>query len=299
MTDGQTELNCRLEKSTSENQKTGKITLVLLSTALLMMIAALCIPLPEGMKISLFLAAYLLAGARILADALKNIFSGELFDENFLMSAASIGAFAIGEMPEAVSVMVFYGIGEYLQDSAVAKSKRNIENLMDLRSDYANVKREGVIQCIPPENIVPGEIIVVKPGERVPLDGRVENGTAFLDSRALTGESIPEKVFPGNDILSGVICMDGSLEIRVQKPFSESTVSRILELVRNAAGRKASTEKFITKFARIYTPLVVGAALLVAIVPPLGGFGTFPEWIYKALTFLFISCPCAWFSPFL
>ena len=164
---------------------------------------------------------------------------------------------------------------------------------MDLRSDSANVKRGGGIRNVPPEEVAVGETVVVKPGEKVPLDGSVQSGSAFLDTRALTGESVPRKALPGDAVLSGVICMDGVLEIRVEKPFSESTVSRILELVRNAAGRKASTEKFITKFARVYTPLVVGAALLVALLPPLCGFGTFPEWIYKALTFLIISCPCA------
>lgn len=276
-----------------EKPETMKLTLALLAAALVLTLCAVYAPLPGYGRIALYAAAYLLAGRRVLADAVKNLLGGELFDENFLMSIASIGAFAIGEMPEAVSVMIFYGIGEYLQDSAVAKSRRNIENLMDLRSDSANVKRNGTIQNVPPEEVAVGETVVVKPGEKVPLDGSVRSGSAFLDTRALTGESVPRKALPGDPVLSGVICMDGVLEIRVEKPFSESTVSRILELVRNAAGRKASTEKFITKFARVYTPLVVGTALLVAILPPLCGFGTFPEWIYKALTFLIISCPCA------
>lgn len=276
-----------------ENQDSVKLPLILLGAAAALTAGAVCAPLPERVRLLLFIAAYLLAGWRVLADAGKNIFRGELFDENFLMSVASIGAFAIGEMPEAVSVMVFYGIGEYLQDSAVAKSRRNIESLMDLRSDSANVKRDGKILNVPPESVSVGEVVVVKPGEKVPLDGTVQTGSAFLDTCALTGESVPRKALPGDEVLSGVICLDGVLEIRVERAFPESTVSRILDLVRNAAGRKASAEKFITKFARIYTPLVVGAALLVAILPPLAGFGTFPEWIYKALTFLIISCPCA------
>ena len=276
-----------------EKQDNRKLPLGLLAAAVILTVGALYAPLPGYGKTAVYAAAYLLAGWRVLADAVKNLLGGELFDENFLMSIASIGAFAIGEMPEAVSVMVFYGIGEYLQDTAVAKSRRNIESLMDLRSDSANVKRGGGIQNVPPEKVAVGEIVVVRPGEKVPLDGTVQNGSAFLDTRALTGESIPRKALPGDAVFSGVICMDGVLEIRVEKEFSESTVSRILELVRNAAGRKASAEKFITKFARVYTPLVVGAAFLVAVLPPLCGFGTFPEWIYKALTFLIISCPCA------
>ena len=270
-----------------------KNTLLLLGGALMLTVAAAYTPLPETVRVSVFGVAYLLAGGKVLLAACRNIFKGEFFDENFLMTVASVGAFAIGEMPEAVSVMIFYGIGEYLQDSAVAKSKKNIETLMDLRSDCANVKRDGVVLAVAPETVAPGENIVVKPGEKVPLDGIVQSGSAFLDTRALTGETVPRKVSPQDEVLSGTISTDGVLEIQVTKQFAESTVSKILDLVRNAAERKASAEKFITKFAKVYTPLVVGAALLVAVVPPLAGFGTFSAWIYKALSFLIISCPCA------
>ena len=270
-----------------------KNTLLLLGGALILTVAAASAPFPETVRVSVFGVAYLLAGGKVLLAACRNIFKGEFFDENFLMTVASVGAFAIGEMPEAVSVMIFYGIGEYLQDSAVAKSKKNIETLMDLRSDCANVKRNGVVLAVAPETVAPGETIVVKPGEKVTLDGIVQSGSAFLDTRALTGETVPWKVSPQDEVLSGTISTDGVLEIQVTKQFAESTVSKILDLVRNAAERKASAEKFITKFAKVYTPLVVGAALLVAVVPPLAGFGTFSAWIYKALSFLIISCPCA------
>ncbi len=274
-------------------ERSFRNTLFLLGGALALTVAAVYAPLPETFRVALFGAAYLLAGGNVLLEAVRNIFKGDFLDENFLMALASIGAFAIGEMPEAVSVMIFYGIGEYLQDSAVAKSRRNIEKLMDLRSDYANVRRDGRILTVAPETVALREIVVVKPGEKVPLDGIVQSGSAFLDTRALTGETVPRRVSPRDEVLSGTISTDGVLEIQVTRPFAESTVSRILDLVRNAAGKKAPTEKFITKFARIYTPLVVGMALLVAVVPPLAGFGNFSEWIYKALSFLIISCPCA------
>lgn len=270
-----------------------KDRLLFLGGALALTVAAAYAPFPETVRTAVFGIAYLLAGGNVLLAACRNIFKGEFFDENFLMTVASMGAFAIGEMPEAVSVMIFYGVGEYLQDSAVAKSKKNIEKLMDLRSDCANVKRNGAILAVAPETVAPGETVVVKPGEKVPLDGIVQSGSAFLDTRALTGEAVPRKVSPQDEVLSGAISTDGVLEVQVTKPLSESTVSRILDLVRNAAERKASTEKFITKFARFYTPLVVGVALVVAVAPPLAGFGTFSAWIYKALSFLIISCPCA------
>ena len=255
--------------------------------------AAAFLPLPTLVRTVGFAAAYLLAGGGVLADSWRNIRRGEIFDENFLMSIASIGAFAIGEQAEAVAVMVFYGIGEMLQDSAVAKSRRNIEELMDLRSDRASVRRDGRMEELPPEEVCPGEIIVVNPGGKVPLDGVVESGSAHLDTRALTGEPVPRRTGPGDEVLSGTIVTDAVLEIRVTRPFAQSTVSRILELVRNAAEKKSSTERFITRFARYYTPAAVGLAVLVATLPPLAGFGTFPEWLYKGLSFLIISCPCA------
>ena len=229
----------------------------------------------------------------MLLASLRNISRGEIFDENFLMSVASLGAFAIGDMAEAVAVMIFYGIGEMLQDSAVAKSKRSIESLMDLRSDYASVLRGGQLVRVAPEEVMVGETVSVRPGEKIPLDGTVVSGTSFLDTRALTGESVPRRAALNDEVLSGSVSTDGALEIRVTKPFSESAVSKILELVRGAAAKKSATEKFITKFARWYTPTVVALAVMVALLPPLAGYGSYSVWFYKALSFLIISCPCA------
>ena len=229
----------------------------------------------------------------MLLASLRNISRGEIFDENFLMSVASLGAFAIGDMAEAVAVMIFYGIGEMLQDSAVAKSKRSIESLMDLRSDYASVLRGGQLVRVAPEEVMVGETVSVRPGEKIPLDGTVVSGTSFLDTRALTGESVPRRAALNDEVLSGSVSTDGALEIRVTKPFSESAVSKILELVRGAAAKKSATEKFITKFARWYTPTVVALAVMVALLPPLVGYGSYSVWFYKALSFLIISCPCA------
>ena len=196
-------------------------------------------------------------------------------------------------MAEAVAVMIFYGIGEMLQDSAVAKSKRSIESLMDLRSDYASVLRGGQLVRVAPEEVMVGETVSVRPGEKIPLDGTVVSGTSFLDTRALTGESVPRRAALNDEVLSGSVSTDGALEIRVTKPFSESAVSKILELVRGAAAKKSATEKFITKFARWYTPTVVALAVMVALLPPLAGYGSYSVWFYKALSFLIISCPCA------
>ena len=270
-----------------------KGTLIQLFAAFALAAAVAFAPLPPYAKAAGFAAAYLIAGWKVLLSSLRNIMKGEIFDENFLMSVASLGAFAIGEMAEAVAVMVFYGVGEMLQDSAVAKSKRSIESLMDLRSDRANVLRGGKTVAVSPEEVMVGETISVKPGEKIPLDGVVLSGTSFLDTRALTGESVPRRAAPDDEVLSGSVSTDGALEIRVTKPFSESTVSKILELVRGAASKKSATERFITKFARWYTPAVVGIAALVALLPPLAGYGTFAAWFYKALSFLIISCPCA------
>lgn len=240
-----------------------------------------------------FAAAYLLAGYEVLLLAGKNILKGQVFDENFLMSLASLAAFATGDMPEAIAVMIFYGIGEVLEDMAVAKSRGNIAELMDIRPDYANLKDGDEIRRVSPETVLAGQIIVVRPGEKIPLDGKVLRGESFVDTRALTGESVPRKVKEDSIVLSGAVNQDGLLEIGVTKPFGESTVSKILELVQNASNKKAKSEQFITKFAKIYTPVVVGIALLVSLLPPLLGFGTFDEWIYKGISFLIISCPCA------
>lgn len=240
-----------------------------------------------------YIVAYLLAGYEVLLTALKNIRRGNVFDENFLMGVASLGAFFIGEQIEAVTVLVFYGVGELVQDLAVRRSRKNIAGLMDIRPDYANLLIEGEVTTVAPDRVKVSDLIIVKPGEKIPLDGVVVKGTSFIDTKALTGESIPREVMPGEEVLSGSVNNSGLLEIQVTKAFAESTVSKILELVENAGHKKAQSEKFITKFARYYTPIVVFTALAVAIFPPLFGFGPFSDWLYRALSFLIISCPCA------
>ena len=242
----------------------------------------------------LFGISYLIIGGEVILSAIKNIIRGEVFDENFLMSIATIGAFFIGEYPEAVAVMLFYQIGEVFQGYAVNRSRKSISSLMDIRADYANVLRDGKEIKVSPEEVLIGEFIVVKPGERVPLDGTILEGTSFIDTSALTGESVPREVTIGNEILSGSINNNGVLKVKVDKEFGESTVVRILELVENASNKKAPTEKFITKFAKIYTPIVVTIAALVAIIPPMIiKDATFSDWLYKALSILVVSCPCA------
>ncbi|CUN84652.1 heavy metal translocating P-type ATPase [Clostridium disporicum] len=245
-------------------------------------------------SIILFVASYLAIGGEVILTAIKNILRGEVFDENFLMSIATIGAFFIGEYPEAVAVMLFYQIGEVFQGYAVNKSRKSISSLMNIRADYANVLRNGIEFKVSPEEVNLEEIIVIKPGERVPLDGTVIEGTSFLDTSALTGESVPREVKTGDEILSGAINDNGVLKVKVNKEYGESTVARILELVENASNKKAPTEKFITKFSKVYTPIVVFIAIIVAIVPPLLiKDATFSEWLYKALSLLVVSCPCA------
>ena len=245
-------------------------------------------------SIILFVASYLAIGGEVILTAIKNILRGEVFDENFLMSIATIGAFFIGEYPEAVAVMLFYQIGEVFQGYAVNKSRKSISSLMNIRADYANVLRNGSEFKVSPEEVNLEEIIVIKPGERVPLDGTVIEGTSFLDTSALTGESVPREVKTGDEILSGAINDNGVLKVKVNKEYGESTVARILELVENASNKKAPTEKFITKFSKVYTPIVVFIAIIVAIVPPLLiKDATFSEWLYKALSLLVVSCPCA------
>lgn len=248
---------------------------------------------PELLKIGFFLVAYLITGGDVLLKACKNIIKGKVFDENFLMSIATIGALAIGEYPEAVMVMFLYQIGEFLQDKAVEKSKNSISSLMNLRPDYANVCKNDVISKKSPEEVNIGDIIVVKTGEKVALDGTITDGEAYIDTSALTGESYPRKVQTGDDILSGCVVDNGYIKIKVSKSFGESTVSKILELVENAGAKKANTENFITRFAKIYTPIVVICALLLAVLPPLLFHADFSVWFSRALTFLVISCPCA------
>ena len=240
------------------------------------------------------IVAYLIVGLEIVIKAIKNIFKGEVFDEHFLMAVATIGAFAIGEFPEAVAVMLFYQIGELFQDYAVDKSKESITNLMDIRPDVAVVKRNGKLETVKPETVKIGEEIVVKPGEKIPLDGTIIDGRSMLDTSALTGESVPRSAKIGEKVLSGCINQSGVLTIKVEKEFGESTVSKILDLVENASNKKSKSENFITKFAKIYTPTVVGIAVLLAIIPPfLLNWGSFSEWLERALTFLVVSCPCA------
>ena len=242
----------------------------------------------------IYILSYLIVGFEILKKAVRNIKRGKVFDENFLMSVATIGAFAIGEFPEAVAVMLFYQIGEIFQDYAVDKSRKSISSLMDIRPDYANVLRDGKEEKVDPDNVKIGEIIIVKPGEKVPIDGVIEEGTSFVDTKALTGEPTPKKVCKDEEVLSGCINLDGILKIKVTKKYDDSTVSKILELVENASSKKSKSEKFITKFAKYYTPIVVIIAVALAIIPPLLINGaTFSEWIYRALSFLVVSCPCA------
>ena len=242
----------------------------------------------------IFIIAYLIVGLEILKKALRNITRGKVFDENFLMSVATIGAFAIGEFPEAVAVMLFYQVGELFQSYAVDKSRKSISSLMDIRPDFANVEREEKIEKVDPDEVKIGEIIIVKPGEKVPLDGIVVEGKTSLDTKALTGESLPREIAENDEILSGSINLNGVIKIKVTKEYGESTVSKILDLVENASSKKSKSENFITKFAAYYTPIVVIIAVILAIVPPLLiKDATFSDWIYRALSFLVVSCPCA------
>ena len=245
------------------------------------------------MQIILYIISYLIVGFEVVKKAIINISHGEFFDENFLMSIATIGAFAIQEYPEAVAVMLFYQLGEYFQSYAVKKSRKSIASLMDIRPDYANLKVDDKIEKVSPEQIKIGNIIVVKPGEKVPLDGIVLKGSSMLDTSALTGESVPREVKANDKILSGCINLNGILEIKVEKEYGESTVSKILDLVENATNKKAKTENFITKFSKYYTPIVVVLALIIAFIPPIVTKTNMLDWIYRALTFLVVSCPCA------
>jgi Zn2+/Cd2+-exporting ATPase len=242
----------------------------------------------------LYISAYLVIGGDVLLRAARNIAHGRVFDENLLMSIATIGALAIREYPEAVAVMLFYQVGELFQGYAVGKSRRSITKLMDIRPDYANLLRDGQEHRVSPAQVAVGDVIVVKPGERVPLDGVVQKGSSFVDTSALTGESVPRALKAGDAVYSGCINQSGVIEVRAEKEFAQSTVSRILELVQSASARKAPTEQFISRFARCYTPIVVVVAVLIAAVPPLVIPGAeFSDWLYRALIFLVISCPCA------
>ena len=266
------------------------VSSVLFVTGILLGERLHALPLAEY---TLFLSAYLIAGWKILWKAARNVTRGAIFDENFLMSIATLGAIAIHEMPEAVGVMLFFRIGEFFQDLAVGKSRRSIKALLEIKPTYANLVQDGEVVKVRPEEVEVGDIIVVKPGEKIPLDGVVIEGSSVVDTSALTGESEPRSVAEGQEVLSGMVNMSGLLTVRVTKPFSDSTVSRILQLVEEAGNRKAMAEKFITRFSRYYTPVVIALAASVATIPPVVLGEPFTPWIYRALVLLVISCPCA------
>ncbi len=276
-----------------EEENNENIVLARVILAIVLFSLAMIFTSAPTFKISLLGISYLIAGYDILIKALKNIIKGQVFDENFLMGIATLGAIGIKEYPEAVMVMVLYQIGEYLQDKAVEKSQNSITELMDIRPDYANIEKNGDLTKISPYEVKIGDTIIVKTGEKIPLDGIIIDGTATLDTSALTGESRPREAKIGDEAISGCINTNGLLKIRVTKEYGQSTVSKILDLVENASSKKTKTENFITKFAKIYTPVVVLAALFLAILPPLILGSNFSVWINRALTFLVISCPCA------
>ena len=263
--------------------------------AVILFVIALIVPFAnEWINKAIFIVSYLIVGLEVIKEALEHLFKGKLFDENFLMAIATIGAFGVGEFPEAVSVMLFYQIGELFQNYAVDKSRKSIASLMDIRPDFANIKIGDKIEKVSPEEVKIGDIIVVKPGERIPLDGTVIEGKSMIDTSSLTGESVPRNVSINDEVLSGCINQNGLLTIKVNKEFGESTVNKILDLVENASSKKSKSENFITKFAKYYTPIVVIIAVILAIVPPLVlKDANFTDWLYRALTFLVVSCPCA------
>jgi Cd2+/Zn2+-exporting ATPase len=284
------------EADSEEKNKSGikRLKLLQFGIGAAFFAAAVLLKLSAGVELVMYLTAYVLVGGEVLIKSIRNILRGQVFDENFLMSLATIGAFAIGEYSEGVAVMIFYQIGEMFQDLAVDRSRRSIKELMDIRPDYANLVSEGRVIQVPPEDVPVGAYIIVKPGERVPLDGRITEGRSMLDTSALTGESVPREANAGDEILAGFINNSGVLTVEVSKEFGESTVSKILDMVQNASSKKSHTENFITKFARYYTPAVVFSALALAFVPPLVLQGeAFSDWIYRALIFLVVSCPCA------
>ncbi len=274
------------------NRKQKKTLIRIIVSGVLLIAARLC-PFEGWLSLAAYAVPYVVIGWDVLWKAARNIAHGQVFDENFLMSLATVGAFATGEYPEAVAVMLFYQIGELFQSCAVGKSRKSIAALMDIRPDYANIEKDGQLVQVDPEEIAVGDTIVVKPGEKIPLDGIVIEGKSTIDTSALTGESVPRTVYEDSDVISGCINQSGLIKVRVTKPFGESTVAKILDLVENASSKKAKAENFIAKFARIYTPVVVISALLLAIVPPLVTGGDWWDWLHRALIFLVISCPCA------
>ena len=274
--------------------KKEKKDLIKIGITIILLIIIAILPVVDWIKLILYIVAYLIVGYKVISKAIRNIFSGQVFDENFLMSIATIGAFATGEYLEAVLVMLLYQIGELFQSYAVGKSRKSITDLMDIRPDYANVEKNGRLEKVDPEEVSIGDQIIVKPGEKIPLDGIVEKGESMLDTSALTGESVPRKAMKGDTVLSGCINKNGILTVKVTKEFGESTASKILDLVENASNKKAKAENFITKFAKYYTPIVVILALCLAFLPPLFIKDlTILECVKRAMTFLVISCPCA------
>ncbi|MDN6626182.1 MAG: cadmium-translocating P-type ATPase [Pisciglobus halotolerans] len=289
------------QKETTENVKDEKkldnekrLMIGRLVVSLILMLVVALMPLGNTVSFILAFAGYLLAGYEVVWRAIKNSLHGQVFDENFLMTIATLSAFYVQQYPEAVAVMLFYQVGELFQDVAVDRSRRSITELMDIRPDYAHLIVDKQIETVNPEEVQVGDVIVIQPGEKVPMDGRVIKGESTVDTSALTGESVPRSVSIDERVLSGFVNKNGVLEVEVEKPFSESTVVKILDLVQNASSRKAPTEDFVTKFARYYTPVVVIVAVLLAVIPPLFLEGaTFNEWLYRASIFLVISCPCA------
>ena len=273
--------------------KKQKKTLCRILASGVLFLLGLLLPLEGAGRLGILLAAYALIGWDVLWRAARNIVNGQVFDENFLMALATVGAFFTGEYPEAVAVMLFYQIGELFQSVAVGRSRRSIAALMDIRPDYANIEENGALRQVDPEEVAVGDTIVIKAGERVPLDGVVLEGTSSLDTAALTGESLPRAVAPGDGVVSGCVNQSGLLRVRTTKVYGESTVARILDLVENASSKKARVENFITRFARYYTPVVVAAAVLLAVLSPLLTPVSWPEGVHRALIFLVISCPCA------
>ena len=274
------------------SRKQKKMLTRILVSAVLFALSFL-LPLSGVFRLFYFATVYAVVGWDVLWRAARNIAHGQVFDENFLMALATIGAFVLGEFPEAVEVMLFYQIGELFQGYAVGKSRQSITALMDIRPDYANIERDGALEQVDPDEVAVGDIIVIKAGEKIPLDGVIIEGSSSLDTAALTGESLPREVTAGDDVISGCINQSGLLRVRVSKEFGESTVSKILDLVENSSSKKARAENFITKFARYYTPVVVIGAVLLALLPPLLLGGSWNTWIERALIFLVISCPCA------
>ena len=282
--------NCHGE----EQEENIKLEIAKLVISLIIFVVAIVNVFPNALKIYLYAIVYILSGYEVLIKSVKNIFKGKIFDENFLMSIATIGAFAINEPVEAVAVMVFYNIGELFQDIATSKSKKSIISLMNIKPKVANLKEGNEIKTVDPEDLKVGNVIIVKPGEKVPVDGVIINGESFINTSALTGESIPRKININDEVLAGYINENNVIEIKVTNEFKDTAISKIIELVKNSNKNKSKTELFITKFAKVYTPIVVLLAIILAFVPPIFvGFETLSEWLRRALVFLVTSCPCA------